>query len=283
MSTARLLELARSAPERIALASDQLAALYTQRVLGIRKEYPDLGCPGVTALVLTSRLFTTLSGAQIEGKFPTHGAAIVAGNHTRSTDILLVTETCVRSGRMMKALGRDTLLNPNLQEDPEILKRTGKEINDLDNIHPLLAHLRANILKDTGAIPVRRGSADRHAIAAALEALDRQLLVGAFVQETRVREGDLRDLFSGTAFLAMKRPDVPIYPISISGPPNGDHKLVVGEPFTYNQARNDPDYSDAGNLKSMTVYIADQIAKNLPPSIQTKWREVDRPAALARV
>ena len=68
------------------------------------------------------------------------------------------------------------------------------------------------------AFPVRRGAADREAIAAATAYLQGGDLVGIFPEGTRHREGDgsLGAAQEGVAFIAL-RAGVPIVPVSISG------------------------------------------------------------------
>ena len=70
-------------------------------------------------------------------------------------------------------------------------------------------------LSQVWAFPVRRGQADRQALAVAHELLKRGDLVGIFPEGTRNRTGDA-EAQGGVAFAAL-RADVPVVPVGIAG------------------------------------------------------------------
>jgi 1-acyl-sn-glycerol-3-phosphate acyltransferase len=67
-----------------------------------------------------------------------------------------------------------------------------------------------------GAYPVKRGSADRSAIRAALQQLDQGWAVGVFLQGTRTADGRIPDPKIGAALIAAKA-QVPLLPVSLWG------------------------------------------------------------------
>lgn len=67
-----------------------------------------------------------------------------------------------------------------------------------------------------GAYPVKRGSADRSAIRAALTALEDGWAVGLFITGTRTKDGRVTDPKLGAAMIAAKA-QVPLLPVSLWG------------------------------------------------------------------
>ncbi|TVP70268.1 MAG: 1-acyl-sn-glycerol-3-phosphate acyltransferase [Leptolyngbya sp. LCM1.Bin17] len=67
-----------------------------------------------------------------------------------------------------------------------------------------------------GAYPVKRGSADRSAIRAALKQLDAGWAVGIFLQGTRTADGRIPNPKIGAALIAAKA-QVPLLPVSLWG------------------------------------------------------------------
>jgi 1-acyl-sn-glycerol-3-phosphate acyltransferase len=74
----------------------------------------------------------------------------------------------------------------------------------------------AQAIKLYGAYPVSRGSADRNAIRAALEYLNKGWAVGVFLQGTRTPDGKITDPKRGALLLAAKA-KAPILPVSVWG------------------------------------------------------------------
>lgn len=67
-----------------------------------------------------------------------------------------------------------------------------------------------------GAYPVKRGSADRSAIRAALASLDKGWAAGIFLEGTRTRDGRIHHPKLGAALIAAKA-QVPLLPVSVWG------------------------------------------------------------------
>lgn len=74
----------------------------------------------------------------------------------------------------------------------------------------------SKVIQIYGAYPVSRGSADRAAIRAALDCLDKNWAVGVFLQGTRTEDGKITDPKRGAALLAAKA-KVPLLPVSVWG------------------------------------------------------------------
>ena len=72
------------------------------------------------------------------------------------------------------------------------------------------------LLRRVHAFPVRRGQADREALATALQLLRAGEVVGIFPEGTRSADGRLLPLQSGTAFLALKS-GATVVPVAIAG------------------------------------------------------------------
>jgi 1-acyl-sn-glycerol-3-phosphate acyltransferase len=70
-----------------------------------------------------------------------------------------------------------------------------------------------------GAYPVKRGSGDRGAIRAALNALQQGWAVGVFLEGTRTEDGLIHDPKLGAAMIAAKA-GVPLLPVSLWGTEN---------------------------------------------------------------
>jgi len=96
-------------------------------------------------------------------------------------------------------------------------------------------------LTTMGGFPVQRGSADREALRACIEVLDRSEPLVMFPEGTRQSGPDIQPLFDGPAYLA-GRAQVPIVPVGLGGSERALRKgarfpvpakmvLVVGQPI----------------------------------------------------
>jgi hypothetical protein len=188
------------------------------RFRGIVLEHPDFETRGYRNAV---RMVQTIEGLlrkpEIEalGDLPHEGPALVVANHpsTESTIILpwVMTELVHRP---MQLVVRDTLLDPSIQEEAEVLERTGKK-DDLLNAKKNM-WLREKIgafVRESGgnAIPVHRGDPSRETFRQINKSLQDGRLVGIFLQETRTPEDDLRNAMQGPAFIMRQNPEVPVY------------------------------------------------------------------------
>ncbi len=139
------------------------------------------------------------------------GPTILAPVHRSHLDSALV---ATQSGRRIRALGKESLFTT-----------------------PGVSWVCAAL----GAIPVRRGQADRDALAAARMLLDRGESMIVFPEGGRRRGSEVTDLFDGAAWLSA-RTGAPVVPVGIAGTeqalPEGGRllrrstvQIVVGEPL----------------------------------------------------
>ncbi len=117
---------------------------------------------------------------------PQEGPLLVVSNHASNYDPPIVS-ICVRR---------------------PIAYMAKKELFDI----PILS----KIIQIYGAYPVSRGSADRAAIRAALDCLQKNWAVGVFLQGTRTEDGRITEPKRGAALLAAKA-KVPLLPVSVWG------------------------------------------------------------------
>lgn len=255
-----------------------------ERFLGINIEYPQTDKKALRALVYASRLYGKISCLQIEGELPKEGAAILVSNHTGNTDIFRGCLACVTtSQRIIRGVARESLLDLSVKESEEVLKRTGK-LGKFDPMTlPLVTQTIAFILNGIGAIPVQRGTErdsrkDRQFLITCDQVLESSQMLGLFIQETRVKEGDLSNPFPGAGVIARRHPDVPIIPITILNKRFGN-KMIIGELTTYTELAQKEGHKLSP--AEVTALIGDRIAQNHHETVRIKWQVVDRPQLLA--
>jgi 1-acyl-sn-glycerol-3-phosphate acyltransferase len=145
------------------------------------------------------------------GKFPSHGPVIAISNHTGTLEVPLIFAH----------------LQPR--------KLTGwAKIESWDNWF-----LRW-VFGIWGAIPIRRGEADMHALKAALHALENGMIFGLAPEGTRNYNGILKRALPGAVIIALHS-GAPIIPIAHWGGENflqnlkhfkrTDYHVRIGEPF----------------------------------------------------
>lgn len=250
-------------------------------LVGIRKESPRVKWYSVAAFEIYSKLDNLLHGTTIEGSLPPEGPALVVSMHTRSWDMAkgysMVKGT---ARRLMQGIARESLLHPDIKESEEVLERTGKKQDSFYHAPRFVKEIVAFSLRGIDAIGVPRGaqtlSALRPTIRSCVAAFADNRVVGIFIQETRVKENDLRDLMNGPAFLARLNPDIPIYPVAIYSK-KIPHKVSIGQPFTANEALANPNFrTDLDQTTALTLFITDQIANIAEEEIKLDWFEKRR-------
>ena len=130
------------------------------------------------------------------------------------------------------------------------------------------------ILRGIGCFPVRRGEADRRAIATALRVLQSGLPLGFFPEGHRSESGALLRGHPGIALLAL-RSGVPIVPIGVSGTKRArvgafwrrDVRIVIGEPFV---ARDLPEAA-GGDHQAVADAIMRRIAALVSPEMRGQY------------
>lgn len=250
---------------------------FVSNLVGIKNKSPKIRALPLLGFDGISKLDSFLHKTVVKGFLPAEGPALVVSNHMSMWDIAKGYDMSVHTaGRIMFGVARETLINPDLKESKEVLKRAGKTSDPLNKAPRFVRRIISFILTDV-SIAVPRGAqtlgALRPTIRACNQAFADQHMVGVFVQETRVKEGDLRNVMDGPAFLAGLNPDIPIYPVAIYEE-NGHHVASIGDHFTANQAKLDPSIrTDLDQITAMTVYIVDHIADMLPDAQRNDWYE----------
>lgn len=116
----------------------------------------------------------------------TEGPVILAPVHRSNLDSVLV---ACSAKRRLRAIGKDSLFT-----------------------HPIFAWVNSAL----GAIPVRRGEADRQAMKASQEIISDGAMMIVFPEGTRQSGRSVQGVFDGTTYLAQKT-GAPIIPIGIGG------------------------------------------------------------------
>jgi 1-acyl-sn-glycerol-3-phosphate acyltransferase len=189
---------------------------------------------------------TTLSGLE---HFPSSGPGLVVLNHLGDADVVL-------------GLGA-------LDIQPDAIAKV--ELID----YPILGRL----LEKYGVIWVHRGTADRRALRAALDALDAGRFVAIAPEGRHSLTGSLEEATSGAAFLAL-RSGAPVIPVAVTGTRKRDFygsllrlrrpvvSLTFGPPF---RLEIGPDRADS--LRDGTDRIMRRIAVLLPSEYRGVYAE----------
>lgn len=166
------------------------------------------------------------------------GPMILAPVHRSHLDSALIATVCERR---IRALGKESLFTT-----------------------PGVSYLCAAL----GAIPVKRGSADRDALVAAQELLDRGESMFVFPEGGRNQGNQVGELFDGAAWLSA-RTGAPVVPIGVAGtehalPPGARYlrrshvAIVVGEPMAAPQGENGKRVSRQ-QIRDFTVQIGERL------------------------
>jgi 1-acyl-sn-glycerol-3-phosphate acyltransferase len=139
----------------------------------------------VRALIRAAILLLTRMRVHGHDHLPASGAAIVVSNHIAAID----------PGILVGALPRPIALMSKIENYRGPLKL---------------------FMPMVGAFTVRRGAADRRALATAEQVLQRGQLLAMFPEGTRSRTGALGTAQGGAALLALKT-GVPIVPVALAG------------------------------------------------------------------
>lgn len=188
-----------------------------------------------TAQVILRGLMKVVFRLEVKGKehLPEKGPAILCSNHMSVIDPVIL----------------------GCAVNPQITFMAKKELFDI----PVLSFL----IKKLGAMPVKRGEADRKAIKLALEKLKGGGVFGLFPEGTRNKEKnkELKPL-RGVGFIAA-RSKVKVIPVTIIGDyiPFKKIQVIAHEPMIYNNDSYKENYEDP--ILGFTQEIMEVIYKDL--------------------
>lgn len=245
---------------------EQAERAYCQGILGIRKEFPELNPLAAGLLIAKSAIHIRIHGSIIEGyPLPTQGAAILTANHHREADTYKGVQIGRAAGRLIRPVLRKSLIYPNSEESAEFLLSIGDKQDKLNKYDPL----RAFVLRGIGAIPIMRDNPGHDWIRTCKAALQANQLLSVFLQFTRHEDGCLRELQGGAALLMKMHPNIPVYPVALSGAPDGPDKATVLKSFTC--AEKEAEYGRKLDYVELTIITADIIADALPERPKQHW------------
>jgi 1-acyl-sn-glycerol-3-phosphate acyltransferase len=212
-----------------------------------------VGYAFVRTLIRAAMLLLTRTSVQGREHLPASGAAIVVCNHIAAVD----------PGILVGALPRPIALMSKVENARGIMKL----------FMPLV-----------GAFTVRRGAADRHALATAEQVLWQGRLLAMFPEGTRSPDGALGPAHGGAAMLALKT-GAPIVPVALTGTPRilsrsfpwlGFPRVTVtiGPPFLAAPPSGEQGERRAhrDDREQVTGAIMERIAALLPPELRGRYR-----------
>lgn len=245
-----------------------------------RQDFSGTNPVAVGIFIAKSLIHAVFNRSIIEGyHLPGTGPVILTGNHHREEDVYKGCLAGLRDGRLStRAVMRKSLVDPDAKESAEYLESIGVKNDDL-NTRP--SRMRAFVLRGIGAHPILRDNPGLGFVRWGDRVLESGQVLSIFMLPTRNEDCLLRNLQNGPAFFARRHPDVPVYPLAFSGPPDGPDRVVILPPFTYAQKVRE---SGRGiSIEELTVMIADAIVEGLPLRVQQDWRETTRAAELTRL
>lgn len=251
-----------------------LETLVISKVGGFRRETPEVRWWGVVGFRFEEYKFDRKHPITVSGTPPDEGTAIFVGNHRDKYDsikLFKAMRTLLPSGRIIRTFARHNLLDPIKKESAELLEQIGERDDDLENESFLKRWLRAFVIRGIGAIPVERRAVPLTALRRGTQLLKDGQLVGSFISDTRSRDGTIRGVLNGTAFLAKMNPTVPIYTVATSGFPDEPETVRISDnTLTY---AKDSTGSNKEDLSKFTILLADRIVDLSPVRVRNAWQD----------
>ncbi|MDP3954994.1 MAG: hypothetical protein Q8Q15_01360 [bacterium] len=231
------------------------------------EEFSGLNPLAVGLLIAKSKKHARQHHSIIEGHpLPPTGAAIFTANHHLEADTYKGILAGLTVGRVIRPVLRKSLIHRDSEESKEFLESIGNKQDKLNKYSPL----RAFVLRGIGAIGIMRDNPGQDWIRPSRKTLKNGLLLSAFLQLTRHKDGCLRNLQNGAAYLMTKFPDTPTYTMALSGGlPDEPDKAVASAPITYNEKKLE--YGRDLEIDELTIILADIIAENLPERPKQHW------------
>ncbi len=172
-------------------------------------------------------------------QLPEPGAVLLVSNHDSSLDPLALVDTCVRNGRTVRFLARDSLWR---------------------------SRLLGVLLDGIGQIPVRRGANDVAAVESAARALRAGEVVGVF-PEGKLSRGERLRAHTGVARLAKAVPEARVVLAAVSGGTDlvrfPRRPRVSVELFAPQGGRPSPDEDPA----ELARRLLGEIRRRVPPAV----------------
>ena len=199
----------------------------------------------IVSFVLFRVIFFLATRRHIQGKenVPEHGPVVVVANHLSYADQYL----------LIIAIEREMIF-------------MAKE-------EPFRNRVRRFLIEAFGAIPVRRGAANRGALRQVHQVLDNGLAMFMFPEGSRSKNAQLQPAFPGSALIALHN-NAPILPVGISGMEVAEkgfrwvmlHRpkvtVNIGRPFYLSTPEGT---LDKKQLEELSDDIMEHIAELLPP------------------
>lgn len=244
---------------------EQLALQY----MGIRKESPRTKTWAVLTLYLLSEANKRINHPQIIGKTPPqYGPMIWIANHTSALDAVDAFEAArVTTGRFLIPVVKRSLVDPFFKESEKIEERTGKKESTLGK---LLSLPQACMMRNLGVVDIDRGNPGRTFFEDTDAVLNAGQMLGIFPQETRNKDGLLRNLMVGAVALGRRHPEIPIIPMGISVKQDGRRTINIGAAFTYEKLLAERSVKRLNPAEGI-VAMVDRIGLLLPPRVQQDW------------
>ena len=238
----------------------------SRRFHGVRLEDKGFRNPVALAAIPLAEAVSRVWGIEVEGSLPKDGPALLVLNHSYWRDGVVAENLGIRAGRTIRALARDTLINPYLKEETGVLERTGKDASEEDKKPGIGRRVFAKAFVLAGnPVPVHRGNPGPEFLKKVNEIIGSGQILTVFLQETRTPQDDLSNAMPGAGSLARKFPDVPVYVATITNSQIGLGKLSVKieEPFTYSSLSPDRKMK----TRDVTAHIVELMATQLRKTI----------------
>lgn len=244
---------------------------YGKTFPGVRLEDPGFRNPVARFSIPLAEVLSGIRRTEVQGALPKDGPAIVVVNHSNSWDGIVIEHLAILSKRTIRVVARDTLINPDIIEEPAVLERTDKVLTDEEK-HPGVikkfkrrAFAKLFVLAGN-PIPIHRGKPGPEFFRNAKKVIESGQMFGMFLQETRTSQDDLSNAMSGIGLFARKFPDTRVYAVTITNSKIGLGHLraKVEEPFTYNILSPDGSMTSDDVRDHVVGLMANELRKTLP-------------------
>lgn len=244
-----------------------------REIYGVRIENPGIESWKYRLYLTVAAPASFLRRTRIEGGLPTEGPAIVVANHVSYVDAPFVYFVAAKTaGRTLRMIARDDMIDPNLPEDPEILERTHKKPSS-----KLKRRVLAFCTNIGDPIPVnRQGKSLFRTLGLVDHTLRDEQIVAVSLTETRKPDNDLEDAKPLAALIALRHPDVPVFPVGLSGIELDSKHIFgpvignIGEPFYVNQLNIDRSNTEE-TVATITEELKRRIARLVPDYLKRTY------------